>query len=68
MNVGMVMQVLSPSAQHGEEADLGAEMFGIGRNDAQRLGCGPEQDVIDHGLVLEGDLGDRGRHGEDDVE
>ena len=36
MDMGMVMQVLSPSVQHGEEADLGAEMLGIRRNDAQR--------------------------------
>src|SRR5712675_2475995 len=68
MDMGMVMQVLSPSVQHGEEADLGAKMLGIGRNDAQCLGCGPKQDVIDHGLVLESDLGDWCRHGEDDVE
>src|SRR5258708_11545483 len=35
MQVGMKHEVLSPAMQDGEKADLGAEMFGIGRNDAQ---------------------------------
>ena len=33
----------------------------------QRLGGGAEQEIVDGGLVLEGDLGDRRRQGEDDV-
>ena len=35
----MKKQVLPPTMQHGEEADLGAEMFGIGSNGAQGFGC-----------------------------
>ena len=54
--------------EDGDDADLGAEMLGIGGDRAQRLGGGAEQDAVDDGLVLEGDLGDRRRHGEDDVE
>jgi hypothetical protein len=34
----------------------------------QRLGGCGEQDGIDDGLIVESDLGDRRRHGEDDVE
>ena len=30
----MKIQVLSPAVKHGEEADLGAQMFGIGSNGA----------------------------------
>lgn len=34
MEMGMKKQVLSPTVQYGEEADLGAQMFGIGGNGA----------------------------------
>ena len=68
MDVRMMVQVLAPGVEHGEEADLGAEMLGIGGDGAQRLGCRPEQDGVDRLLVLEGDLGDRGRQREHDVE
>ena len=64
----VLRQSLSPGVQHGEEADLCAEMIGIGGDGAQRLGRRAEQDVVDHGLVLERDVGDLGRHGEHDVE
>jgi hypothetical protein len=43
-------------------------MLCIGGDDAQALGRRLEQDVVDDGLVLEGDLRDWRRHGEDDVE
>jgi hypothetical protein len=42
-------------------------MFGIGGDGDQRLGGGPEQEVVDGGLVVERDGADRGRQGEDDV-
>ncbi len=63
-----MLQGLAPGVEHGDDADLGAEMLGIGGDGAQRLGRGAEQDGVDDGLVLEGDLGDRRRQGEDDVE
>jgi hypothetical protein len=46
----------------------GAEMFGIGRDGDHGLGGGLEQDVVDHGLVLIGDVGDFARQREHDVE
>ena len=58
MKMRVVQQVLSPSVQHGQEADLCAEMLWIGGDRAQRLRGRPEQDVVDHGLVLERDDGD----------
>jgi len=64
----MVLQRLAPGVQHGDDADLGAEMLGVGGDGAQRLGGGLEQDVVDHRLVVEGDGGDLGRQGEDDME
>jgi hypothetical protein len=54
--------------QDGDQPDLGAEMPGIGSDDAERLGGGREQDPIDDGLVVQRDLGYRRRHREDDVE
>jgi len=64
----VVHQVLSPGVQHGQEADLRAQMLGVGGDAAQCLRRRPEQDVVDHDLVLEGDDGDLVRHGEHDVE
>ena len=63
----MVGQRRAPGVQHGGEADPGAEMLRVGRDGEERLGGGPEQQVVDHGLVLEGDRRDRRRQGEDDV-
>ena len=52
----------APGVQHRGDADAGAEMLRIGRNCERGLGRRLEQEVIDHGLVLIGDVADRGRH------
>ena len=57
MDVRMVLQVLAPGVEHGDETDLGAEMARVGGDREQRLGRRLEQDGVDHCLVLEGDLG-----------
>ena len=44
-----------------------APRFGVGGDGDQGLGGGPEQEVVDGGLVLERDRADRRRQGEDDV-
>ena len=61
-------QALPPGVQHGDHADLGAEMLRIGGDGTHGLRRRLEQDVVDDRLVLQGDGGDRRRHGEDDVE
>ena len=53
--------------QHRGDADAGAEMLGVGRDRDQRLGRGLEQQVVDDGLVLVGDVGDRRRQREHDM-
>ena len=68
MNVRVVHQVLSPGVQHAQKADLRAQVLRIGGDRAQRLRHRPEQDVVDHGLVLERDDGDLVRHREHHVE
>ena len=54
--------------EHGGDADPCAQVAGIGGDRQHRLGGCAEQQVIDDSLVVEGDLGDLGRQGEDDVE
>ena len=67
VDVGMVGERRAPGMQHGGEADARAQMLRVGGEGGQRLGGGPEQEVVDGGLVLERDGADRGRQGEDDV-
>ena len=59
MNMGMVVQVLTPGVEHGQEADLRAKAFGIGSHLKQCFRGGTEQDPIDHAGVLQGDRADR---------
>ena len=54
--------------QHGGEPDAGAEVLGIGGDGDQGLGRDFEQQVIDDRLVLIGNVGDRSRQCEDDME
>ena len=68
VQVRVMLQSLAPGMQHGDEADLSAQVLGIHGDGAQGLGSGAEQDVVDDGLVLIGDGGDLLRQGEDDVE
>ena len=58
MQMRMMKQVLAPGVQHGEEADLGAQVLGIGGDGAQGLGGGAEEQAVDERLVLIGDGGD----------
>ena len=68
MDVWMNMEVLAPSVENGKEADLSAEVFGVGRDPAQCLGYGAEQDVVDDSPVLQGDRRDHVGYGKDNVE
>ena len=67
MQMRMVPQRLAPGMEHGDTADLGPEMPGIGGDDSSRLGDHPQAEAIDDGCVVGGDLGDRPGQGEDDV-
>jgi hypothetical protein len=51
----------APAVQHGGEADPGAEVVGIGGDGGERLSRRLEQDVVYRGLIVVGDVGDRGR-------
>ena len=67
VHVRVVSQSRAPGVQHGGEANASPQVFWVGRNGDQRLGGGPEQQVVDDCLVLERDWRDRGRQGEDEV-
>jgi hypothetical protein len=61
MGVRVMGHRRAPAVQHGGEADAGAEVLGIGGDGGERLSRRLEQDVVDRGLVVVGDVGDRGR-------
>ena len=67
VDMRMVGQRRAPGVEDGGEADVRAQMLRVGGDGGQRLGGGPEQEVVDDGLVLERDRADRRRQGEDDV-
>ena len=67
MQVGMKKQILSPTVQYREEADLGAQMLGIGSNGGQGLGRGSEQNAVDEIFVLVSNGRDLFGESEDDV-
>ena len=58
----------APAVEHGGEAEVGAQVPGIGGDGEQRLGRRAEQQIVDDRFVLIGDLGDLCRQGEDHVE
>ena len=47
--------------ENGEDADAGAEALGIGGDSKQCLGRDLEQKIVDHCLVVIGDVGDPSR-------
>ena len=68
VQMGMMHERLAPGMEDREEAELGAEVARVGSDRAERVCDGPEEQTLDDGLVLCGDLGDSRGHGEDDVE
>ena len=68
VHVRMMGHRRAPGVEHGRDADAGTEVLGIRRDRHHRVRGRPEQQVVDHGLVLERDIGDLGRQGEDEVE
>ena len=67
VDVRMVGQRRAPGVQDGGEADAPAQMLRIIGDGGECLRGGPEQEVVDGGLVVAGDGADRSRQGEDDV-
>src|SRR6267142_5147585 len=64
----MQVEVLSPRVEDGEEADLGAQVFGVACDGEQSLGNTAKEEIVDHVFVVEGDGGDLFGKSEDHVE
>ena len=67
MHVRMMGEGRAPGVQHGGDADPGAEAPGIGGDGERRLGRRLHQQVVDHALVLVGDVAQLARQRVDDV-
>ena len=61
MHMRMVLEVLAPGVEDGQEPDLGPEVLGIGGDLPQGFGGGSEQKAVDLPLVLKRDRTERRR-------
>jgi hypothetical protein len=64
----MMLKILTPGMQDGEESDLGAQVLGVRADRSQGLGRRLEEGIVDQGFVLQGERCDFLRQGEDHVE
>lgn len=46
MDMGVVLQVLPPTVEHGQKPDLGAQVLGIGGDPAEGCGRGAKQNMV----------------------
>ncbi len=51
MHVRVMFEFLIPGVEHTEEADLGAEMFGIASDFEEGCGTGLQQEMVENLLV-----------------
>jgi hypothetical protein len=65
VDMGVMLQVLSPGVEHAERADVCAEMLGSGRNFQEGRGAGLEERAIEEALILIGEGRQLVREGED---
>jgi hypothetical protein len=68
VHVRMMRHRRAPSVDHRGNANLGAKPLGIGGDRQGGFDRRREQQTIDRGFVLVGDVGDRTRQREDEVE
>jgi recombinase-like zinc beta ribbon protein len=67
MEVGVMVQGLSPSMQHAQKADLRSQLLGIPCNRLERLRDGLKEQGRDLARILEGEGAERGGEGKDDM-
>ena len=67
MNMWMMLQSLSPTVKHAEEADLSSQEFGIAGDLSQRFSAEPHQHRVDEFLVLQCELRQKRGHREDNM-
>ena len=64
----MQSQVLSPGVQNAEEADLGSEVLGVGRNFEHGLSAGAEEQIVEQPWIALAERVQLVGQGKDDVE
>jgi len=52
MGMRVMLEFLIPGVEHSEEADLGAEMFGVASDFEKCVGAGLQQEAVQELLVL----------------
>ena len=52
MQMRMVQQILPPGVENGEEADFGAQMFGVAREGEQGFRSSAKENIVNRLLVL----------------
>jgi hypothetical protein len=55
VDVRMRSKCLAPGVEDGDHAGLGTEVLRIAADDANRVRCGLEENIIEGGLILECD-------------
>src|SRR5271169_1196820 len=68
MDVRVMFEFLIPGVEHTEEADLGAEMFGIASDFEESCGTGLQQEMVQEFLVLQGERRQFMRQGKDNMD
>src|SRR5215831_4989772 len=68
MDMWMMRHRRAPAVQYRGDAYAGAEMPGVRGDGEHRLCRSREQEAVDHRLVVVGDVADRRRQREDDME
>ena len=68
MEVGVELEALAPAVEYGAEAELGAEMPGVGGEGLEALGGSGEEEIEDESFVAQRDGIERLGEREDDME
>src|SRR5258708_37961703 len=68
VHVRVLFEFLIPGVEHTEEADLGAEMFGIASDCEESCGTGLQQEMVQEFLVLQGERRQFMRQGKDNMD
>lgn len=63
----VLIQLLTPGVEYAEEADLGAETFGIASDFEQGFRTESEEHVVEESLVLQGKRSETAGQRKDDV-
>ena len=53
VNMGMMLEVLSPGMEHAEESDVGSKVLGIASQFEHGRGTSAVEQIVDQPLVLE---------------